>query len=95
MLALECPKIKAMTKLACFVLLLTLCSIGGVWSRDPDKLLLVDRLRFEFIKLEEQLWAMVKEAQNGDSDLNEPPEMTLIRKFEDFGNIIKEVCCPS
>lgn len=83
-----------MTKPTCFALLLTLCAIGGVWLRDPEKLLLVDRLRYEFIKLEEELWGLVKEAQSGGSDLNEPPEITLIRKFEDFGNIIKEVCCP-
>ncbi|CAH1135579.1 unnamed protein product [Ceutorhynchus assimilis] len=66
-----------------------------ILAREPEKLLLVDRLRFEFLKLEEELWNFVRDiTENGNSISDNPsetsPEITLIRKFEDFGDIIKK-----
>lgn len=65
-------------------------------ARDPEKLLIVDRLRYEFLKLEEQLWNFVRESPDSGNDIglnkpNEAPELELIRKYEDFGNTIKKV----
>lgn len=83
-----------MTKLLkTFYVISTLC-LCLVVAREPEKLLLVDRLRYEFLKLEEQLWSMVREATesgNAIADSGEEPDITLIRKFEDFGDIIKKV----
>lgn len=76
-----------------FYVISTLC-LCLVAAREPEKLLLVDRLRYEFLKLEEQLWSMVREAtESGNAivDSGEDHEIALIRKFEDFGDIIKKV----
>ncbi|XP_066151749.1 uncharacterized protein [Euwallacea fornicatus] len=80
-----------MLKIA-FCLLLTLC-LSNVRSRDPEKLLLVDRLRYEFLKMEEEMWNFVRDSTvNGNviATSNEPQEVTLIRKFEDLGHVIKK-----
>lgn len=55
------------------------------------KLLPVDRLRYEFFKLENQLWKTVNDIPGNDNSVTVgQTELDLIRKFENFGDIIQQ-----
>ncbi|XP_060523218.1 uncharacterized protein LOC132700114 [Cylas formicarius] len=73
----------------CFVIFVR----TAVNGREPQKLLPVDHLRHEFLKLEEELWNFVVDAGDGTSsskESKEPPELVLIRRYEIFGDYIKK-----
>lgn len=77
-----------------FLLLwMTYCSAH---SRDPGKMLAVDRFRIDFFDLEKDLWNEVSSYVNNDV-IKQPeivengPEVKLMKKFEKFGDMLYEV----
>ncbi|CAH1108486.1 unnamed protein product [Psylliodes chrysocephalus] len=76
-----------------FLLLwMTYCSAH---SRDPGKMLAVDRFRIDFFDLEKDLWNEVSSYVNNDV-IKQPeivengPEVKLMKKFEKFGDMLYE-----
>lgn len=64
-----------------------------VVARKPDKLLLVDELRYEFAQLEESLWGTVREAAGSEyiSDKELLSDVKLLKEFQKFGDRIHKV----
>ncbi|KAG5894130.1 hypothetical protein JTB14_004068 [Gonioctena quinquepunctata] len=69
--------------------------VYSVWAREPIKVVDVDRLRYDFLLLEEKAWNDVLDyVENNvrESDIIEGgPEVALIKKFEQFGDRVQEV----
>ncbi|CAH1116052.1 unnamed protein product [Phaedon cochleariae] len=81
----------ALKKLLCLCVCLCACS-----ARDPAKISAVDRLRYDFLRLEEELWADVlgyteNHVKEADEVTERGPEVNLIRKFERFGDTVQEL----
>lgn len=75
-----------------FVTTFIVCS-----ARNSVKLVDVDNLRLEFLKLEETSWNFVLDyVENNirEEKYSALPEVTLIKSFEDFGDKITQVCGP-
>uniref|UniRef100_A0AAR5PBK7 Uncharacterized protein n=1 Tax=Dendroctonus ponderosae TaxID=77166 RepID=A0AAR5PBK7_DENPD len=64
-----------------------------VVARKPDKLLLVDELRYEFAQLEESLWSAVREAAGSEyiSDKAQLSDVNLLKEFQTFGDRIHKL----
>lgn len=64
-------------------------------AREPTNLLPVDRLRWDFLTLEENLWNFVLDYLDNNIKPKENDEngahVSLIRRFEEFGDKINEV----
>lgn len=61
--------------------------VGIVAAREPAKTLPVDKLRWEYLQLEDDLWNTVLDyAENNIGDKEEGPEVMIIRKFGQFGD---------
>lgn len=64
-------------------------------AREPRKLVAVDRLRWDFLTLEESLWNFVLDYLDNNIKPKEydedGPQVSVIRKFEEFGDKINEV----
>nr|XP_023013096.1 uncharacterized protein LOC111503106 [Leptinotarsa decemlineata] len=82
--------------------MLTLKTIVFLWTfvytvcaRDVNKLVNVDWLRYDFLKLEEDSWNYVLDYLDNNvrnSEITEGgPEVALIKKFEQFGDRVQEV----
>lgn len=68
-----------------------------VLAREPFKIVVVDKLRWEFLQLEEMLWNSVLDyGENNIRDKEDDPEVMLVKKFGQFGdrmtNETGEVC---
>ncbi|KAL1497457.1 hypothetical protein ABEB36_008426 [Hypothenemus hampei] len=72
----------------------TFCILSHLISaREPhEKLLSIDRLRYELFKLQDKLWTYVQHATYGPSEDIEKtrPEIETIREFEYFGELLKD-----
>ncbi|VEN36573.1 unnamed protein product [Callosobruchus maculatus] len=76
-------------------IILTLFLLSFSNARVPENLIPIDRLRYDFLDLEETLWRYVLDyvdnnVKEGEIDVN-GPEVELIRRFEEFGNKIQAV----
>ncbi|KAJ8946872.1 hypothetical protein NQ318_006782 [Aromia moschata] len=63
--------------------------------REPSKLLWVDRLRWDFLNLEETLWDSVLDYVENNVKHEEALELNLIRNYEEFGDKINEPVGPT
>nr|CAI5866840.1 unnamed protein product [Callosobruchus analis] len=77
------------------LILLTLFLLPLSNARVPENLIPIDRLRYDFLDLEESLWRYVLDyvdnnVKEGEVDVN-GPEVELIRRFEEFGNKMQAV----
>lgn len=73
-----------------FVTTFLMCS-----AQNSDKLLDVDNLRREFLKVEETSWNFVLDyVENNirEEKYTARPEVTLIKYFQEFGDKIIQVC---
>ncbi|XP_018572019.1 uncharacterized protein LOC108911535 isoform X2 [Anoplophora glabripennis] len=63
-------------------------------AREPTKLVAVDRLRWDFLTIEESLWNFVMDYLDNNIKPKEydenGPQVSLIREFEEFGDKINE-----
>nr|CAH7755722.1 unnamed protein product [Callosobruchus chinensis] len=71
-------------------IILTIFLISFSNARVPENLIPIDRLRYDFLDLEESLWRYVLDyvdnnVKEGEIDVN-GPEVELMRRFEEFGN---------
>ncbi|KAJ8969231.1 hypothetical protein NQ317_002186 [Molorchus minor] len=62
--------------------------LAVVESREPSKIVTVDRLRWDFLNVEESLWDYVLDYLDNNIKEHETGELYLIKEFEKFGNAI-------
>lgn len=76
------------------ILVLGACLAFCEASKDSSRLLLVDRLRYDFFELEKEMWLFTNENALSDNLVQrqtDSPEIELIRKYEEFGDLIQKV----
>lgn len=65
--------------------------VCGVFAREPAKIVTIDRLRWEFLQLEESLWDSVLDyVENNIGEKKDSPEVMLVQQFGKFGDKITE-----
>lgn len=83
-----------MFKIAVFIYTVFVC---GIFAREPTKIVTIDKLRWEFLQLEETLWNSVLDyVENNIGDKGAGTEVMLVNKFGQFGDRLAdemgEVC---
>lgn len=79
-----------MSRITIYIIFTTLVCCG-VLARDPAKIVTIDKLRWDFLRLEETVWnAVLDYAENNIEDKEVGPELMVVRKFGQFGDKLAE-----